>query len=241
MRYYSLDRFRGITVISMILYHMVWDLVYLFGINWTWYETPIAYVWQQSICWTFILLSGFSWSFGRHKIKRGLTVFLAGWFITGAMALFMPEQTVVFGVLTLLGSCMIFMVPLEKVLSKVPAALGIAGSLFLFFLFRNVNEGWLGFESLQIMKLPEFLYANMFTTYLGFPMQGFYSTDYFAILPWIFLFIAGYFLYRYVKENGKLECFSESRSKVTEWIGRHSMPIYLLHQPVLYAVLSLIF
>ena len=54
-----LDVIRGITLLSMIAYHGSWDLVYLAGVNWPWYHSKEAFLWQQSICWTFILLSGY--------------------------------------------------------------------------------------------------------------------------------------------------------------------------------------
>ena len=50
----------------MIAYHACWDLVYLFHADWDWYRGTGAYIWQQSICWTFILLSGFCFSLGRR-------------------------------------------------------------------------------------------------------------------------------------------------------------------------------
>lgn len=229
------------TVISMVLYHAVWDIVYLFGVNWTWYETPLAYVWQQSICWSFILLSGFCFSFGRHKLKRGLIVFAAGLLIMLVTAVLMPGQRVLFGVLTMLGSAMLLLLPLEKVLAKVPSRTGMCVSLLLFFLFRNMNEGWLGFEALRLVRLPDFLYRNLFTAYVGFPPSDFASTDYFSLFPWFFLFVSGYFLFRHLTEADKMEIFSKSRLKWAEWIGRHSLPLYLLHQPVIYAVLWLVF
>ena len=49
-RYYTLDGIRGIAILNMILYHMVWDLVHLFGMKWTWYHSPGAFIWQQGIC-----------------------------------------------------------------------------------------------------------------------------------------------------------------------------------------------
>ncbi|MDE7404312.1 MAG: DUF1624 domain-containing protein, partial [Lachnospiraceae bacterium] len=64
-RYGVLDGIRGFVVISMILYHACWDLVYIFGKDWSWYRGRGAYIWQQSICWSFILLSGFCWSLGK--------------------------------------------------------------------------------------------------------------------------------------------------------------------------------
>ena len=70
----GLDTIRGITLLSMMLYHTCWDLVFLFGKKIPGYSGLGGYVWQQSICWTFILLAGFCWSLGSHHLKRGLIV-----------------------------------------------------------------------------------------------------------------------------------------------------------------------
>ena len=67
----SLDALRGLTLVSMIAYHACWDLVYLFHADWDWYRGTGAYIWQQSICWTFILLSGFCFSLGRRRPPEG--------------------------------------------------------------------------------------------------------------------------------------------------------------------------
>ena len=95
----ALDALRGLTLLSMIAYHTCWDLVYLFGMDWDWYRGTGAYIWQQSICWTFILLSGFCWSMGRQPLRRGLTVFACGWVVTLVTVVFMPEEQIWFGVL----------------------------------------------------------------------------------------------------------------------------------------------
>ena len=73
-----LDCIRGITLISMILYHACWDAVYIVGADWPWYLSRGSYIWQQSICWTFIFLSGFCIPFSGKLLKRGLMVFGAG-------------------------------------------------------------------------------------------------------------------------------------------------------------------
>ena len=67
-----LDSIRGATLLSMAAYHTVWDLVYLFGVQWDWYKGGLGFLWQQSICWTFIFLSGFCWPLGRRPLKRCL-------------------------------------------------------------------------------------------------------------------------------------------------------------------------
>lgn len=197
-RYALLDELRGLDLVSMMLYHGCWDLVNLFGIQADWYYGLPGHLWQQSICWVFILLSGFCVQLGHHTLRRGAQVFGAGALVTAVTLLFMPEDRVVFGVLTLLGSAMLLTGLLEKPLRRIPPAAGFAISAVLFALTRNVSAGYLGFGSLRLW-LPQTLYVNYATAYFGFYPWWFYSTDYFALLPWLFLFWAGYFLYGIVR------------------------------------------
>lgn len=234
-RYALLDSIRGITLLSMILYHGAWDLVYLYHVKWDWYKGTGAYIWQQSICWTFIFLSGFCWSLGKKPLKRGLTVFGGGLLVSAVTCLFMPENRVVFGVLTLTGSCMLLMIFLDKLLKKIPPEAGIFLSLLFFMVTRDINIGQLGFEGFQLVKLPDGLYRGMAATYLGFMEPGFFSADYFSLFPWLFLFISGYYLYHLFAGKGvlSLPAFQWELPSFS-FLGRHSLMIYLLHQPVLY-------
>lgn len=166
-RYTLLDELRGLDLVSMMLYHGCWDLVNLFGIQADWYYGLPGHLWQQSICWVFILLSGFCVQLGHHTLRRGAQVFGAGALVTAVTLLFMPEDRVVFGVLTLLGSAMLLTGLLEKPLRRIPPAAGFAISAVLFALTRNVSVGYLGFGSLRLW-LPQTLYANYVTAYFGF-------------------------------------------------------------------------
>ena len=113
-RYTLLDELRGLDLVSMMLYHGCWDLVNLFGIQADWYYGLPGHLWQQSICWVFILLSGFCVQLGHHTLRRGAQVFGAGALVTAVTLLFMPEDRVIFGVLTLLGSAMLLTGLLES-------------------------------------------------------------------------------------------------------------------------------
>ena len=240
-RYAVLDNLRGLILLSMIAYHTVWDLVHIFGNDWKWYESETGFLWQQSICWGFILLSGFCFSLGRHKLKRGLTVFFAGALVTLVTCVVMPQNRVVFGVLTMLGSAMLLMIPLEKLLKKWNPLIGITVTLTLFVITRNVNDGVLGFGPWNICELPDSWYANLFTAYLGFLPRGFFSTDYFSLFPWIFLFVAGYFLHGISEKYHLMEKMKQADSGILGWLGRFSLPIYMLHQPIIYGVLFVIY
>ena len=234
-RYALPDTLRGLTLLSMIAYHGCWDMVYILGADWSWYQSSGAYLWQQSICWTFILLSGFSFSLGRRHWRRGRLVFGCGAVVTAVTLVVMPGQEIWFGVLTLLGSCMLLGALLERPLGRVPAGAGLVLSAALFVLTRSVNRGYLGFEGLRLAALPGELYRNMATAYLGFPFPGFRSTDYFSLVPWLFLFLTGYFLFRLTGKH--LAAAPDlGRCAPLEALGRRSLLVYMLHQPVLYGL-----
>lgn len=242
-RYALLDGLRGLTLISMIAYHTAWDMAYLFDTkgNWAWFESDGAYIWQQSICWSFILLSGFCWSFGKRKWKRGLLVLAAGCVTSIVTLLVMPDDRIIFGVLTFLGSAMLLMIPLDKILCKCKPAVGLVISLVLFFMTKNVNDGELGFEGIHLLDLPDGLYHGWLATYLGFTERGFFSSDYFSLLPWLFLFLAGYFLYGVFRKRNWFGILEKGRCKPLEIMGKQSLLIYMVHQPLVYGVLWVVY
>ena len=278
-RYAIIDNIRGLILISMIIYHIIWDIVYIFEKDWLWFKSDLGFVWQQSICWGFIFLAGFCWQLGRDKLKRGLITFGAGAVVSLVTIIAMPENAVRFGVLTLIGSCTLLMIIFDKAFKKINTIGGLTAALLvsfaIFTVTRNVNDGNLGFGGLRLIWLPQEWYANLFTAYIGFPTREFVSSDYFAIFPWVFLFQTGYFLYSIIDKKYRInlnnkpssskkvmknvskakqnndEISVEQKQKfvdwvcdfklpVIEWLGRHSLIVYMLHQPVVYGILWLL-
>ena len=206
-RYALLDELRGLDLVSMMLYHACWDLVFLFDMNMGWYAGTPGRLWQQSICWVFILLSGFCVPLGHHTLRRGVTVFAAGALVTAVTLVFMPGDRVIFGVLTFLGTAMLITGLLQPLLQKIPAWAGLVVSLLLFAATYHTQDGF---------------------WQLG-PWQ--------MLLPWLFLFWAGYFLH-FCMGRARMEPLRRSVCPALGWMGRHSLLLYLLHQPVIYGVLS---
>lgn len=236
------DTIRGIVLVSMIIYHASWNLVYIYNVKWEWYHSRGAYLWQQSICWTFILLSGFCFSLGRRHLKNGLVVFGSGALVTAVTLLFMPQNRVVFGVLTCIGSCILILTITGKLWKKVKAEGGLIVSFLLFLLTKNINSGYLGIAGIKAVEIPIEWFSNYLTAYLGFPPRGFYSTDYFSLFPWLFLFMTGFYLYQIFRKRDILKKkFMEKGIPVFSFWGKHSLLIYLLHQPVIYGLQEMIF
>ena len=99
----------------------------------------------------------------------------------------------------------------------------------------KVFEGW------ELGTLPEGLYRNLLTAYLGFPAPNFFSTDYFSLIPWFFLFLTGYFLHRLAGEGALERLRRLPDCPPLSTLGRWSLPVYMAHQPVVYGVLTVLF
>ena len=241
-RYDLIDTIRGIAIISMVIFHFCYDVFMVYGRDPSWYSQPAVHIWQQSICWTFILVSGFVWSWARSgNLKRGIMLNVLGLVISGVTVLAMPAEAVWFGILNCIGCAVLLMIPMEPVLRRIPAAIGLVAAFALFVMFKDVQLGYLGVPGVFRLDLPDWLYDCRVLTPFGFPFPGFRSSDYFPILPWLFLYICGYFLNRLVMAIRPLQSVARHGLAPLSTVGRYSIWIYLIHQPVCMLICMLVF
>ncbi len=237
-RIHWIDNVRAFAFINMILYHLMFDLVYIFGVNVKWYKGDVGYFWQQAICITLIFISGISSNFSRNNTKRGLIIFGCGMLMTIGTWIFMPSQFIVFGILHFLGIARIIFGLLEKPMKKINKVVGFVVFFTSFALTKMLPYGYIGIWDKEIWELPDVLYQTKYLFALGLPHRTFTSGDYFPVIPWIFLYLAGYFFFGILKSKG-LEGRRFKPVKVLSFIGKHTLLIYVLHQPVIYGVLML--
>ena len=243
LRYNLIDAIRGLTIISMILFHTCWDLVYFGVLSPDFMKAIPAIVWQKSICCTFIFISGFVFCLGKNHVKHGLVTLGCGILITLVTCILMPDSRDIFGVLWLLGISTFIGIIMEKILRKNDAAVQVVLilNLIFFILTLNLVKGYIGIGSIIFINLPTSLYKDYFTTLLGFPFGGFFSSDYFPILPWSFLYICGLCTYLILcKKEGAMKPLTKDVPALS-FIGRHSLLIYMLHQPLVFGLLYLFF
>ena len=232
-RIWELDVLRGICILAMVAVHLVFDLVYIYGVltlagfgQWLF---NLLTQWGGVL---FLLISGICVTLGSHPVRRGLTVFGCGMVCTLATCLmywlgFMDQSVIIyFGVLHCLGVCML----LWPLLKRLPAwALGILGVLLaavgLYLPNLRVDTPWL---------IP-----------LGLMYPGFASSDYFPLLPNLGFFLLGTVLglTLYRKKQTLLPKVNEKNFMVRFFsvCGKWSLFIYLLHQPLITVALELIF
>ncbi|MBP0980877.1 MAG: DUF1624 domain-containing protein [Oscillospiraceae bacterium] len=240
VRYGLPDALRGFSMISMVAYHAMYDLVAIYGFDVPWYFDTPGHIWQQSICWCFIFISGMCWSFARSPLKKGIKISICGLIISLVTFIFMPSQMVIMGVLSFLGAAVIVMIPFAKAMAKKPRAWFFAMAA-LFALTKDINNGYLGFEGVRFCGLPEVVYQIPFGVILGFVPMGFYSSDYFSLMPWFFLFAAGHCFWQGMKEKESFCRVMQREIPLFSTLGKHSLAVYMLHQPVIMAVFMIVF
>ena len=237
-RFVELDLLRGMAILVMVFLHVLWDLDY-FGFM------PLdrdIYQFQVIIPTLFFILMGIclvittnkkhgfsNKELRTHLLSRGLWIFGLGMIITIATLLFMPDRPIFFGVLHCIGFSIILSIPLLR-LKKYNIAIGFAIIIVGFVM---------GFYPVQD--------ANLISLIIGIhPANiGHLTIDYFPLFPWFGASLIGVGLGNLLYKDGKRQFrFPDiSRYKpiaLFSWLGKHSLTIYLIHQPIIAGILGYI-
>lgn len=231
-RNYYLDTYRGLTIISMIIFHLCYNINYYKSIS-RYDGSILNKIWQLSIAISFFLISGITSSLisPKKNINRGLKTSALGFLISLITYLFAREQLIVWGVLNALGLSMIITGLLQERI-KISSYFCII-FVILFALTYSVPS-----RSLAEISFFNNLYMkNIFL--LGFPSNEFSSSDYFPMIPWLFMYLAGFTAGNFLKEKNFYKAYGKDNFLAR--IGRLAMPIYLSHQIILYPLVSLFF
>lgn len=241
-RFWEIDFLRGIAIIMMVLYHLLYNLHYFAHFNINVYSGFWMYF-ARTTATIFIFLVGVSLSISYSRVKlfssgatkemrlflkflrRGLKVFSWGLIITLVTRIFLGKAFIIFGILHLIGISIILAYPFLK--------------LRYWNLLIGVLCIFLG------AYLKGFSFDFYWLSWLGFRPAQFYSVDYFPLLPWFGLVLLGIFFGNifyadYSRKFQLVEFSSLSGVKLLCFLGKHSLLIYLLHQPLMIAVFYLL-
>lgn len=234
-RIWELDALRGLCLLCMIVIHFVFDLGAFAGLQIT---TPGWFDFLQTYGHIFfILISGVCATLASRSFRRGVIVFAAGLLIS-AVTVFMEfvlkfrGLSIYFGILHLLGLCMM----LYSLFKRLPAwALAVLGTAFV------ATGVWLASLAHVSVKFPSFW--GLLLSAVGIRPTGFYSADYFPLFPNFGWFLLGAFLGKtaYRRRESLLPKVNADffLLRFFRFCGRHSLLIYLVHQPVLAGLVML--
>jgi uncharacterized membrane protein len=237
VRFWEVDFLRGIAIILMVLFHMVFDLNY-FGVYEVEMSSGFWFYLARFTASLFLLLVGvsLSLSYSRARLlgqedrfrfrlmKRSLWIFSLAMGVTLVTYLFIGRGFIVFGVLHLIGVSLLLAYPFLR-LHGMNFILGLLFILIgLFLQSLSVDFSWL--------------------LWLGLAPWDFRSVDYFPLLPWFGVILMGVafgdLFYRgYSRRIPVPDLAGSSLVSGLAFLGRNSLAIYLAHQPVLIGLLYL--
>jgi uncharacterized membrane protein len=228
-----LDELRGLAIVNMIAYHLCYDLVVLYDVDWPWFYGKQAGIWQEGIAVSFLFIAGICTAYTRRPYARVLRIGACALLITAATRLLYPDQFIVFGILHCMGASMLVYALARGAFARTPGWAGFLACLLLICATWNVVHGFVGAGAFSL-ELPAALYTTDFLFPLGLRNAAFRSADYFPLLPYLFVFLAGGFAGRWTRN---LPAFiRREHIRPLAFLGRHSLLIYMLHQPALMGI-----
>ncbi len=241
-RVVMLDSLRGGAMVLVILYHLLYNLRWVYGVSLpTWLTTgePVVEAVHVAFLWVLFAVSGVCSHYSRNLLRRGAWIYLAGFGLTVVTSLFMPSQLIVFGVLSCFGACMVLTALLSPVLDKIPWWVLLPAGVLLWWMFRRFHTD--GVVDVFATTVPVTQPSSRYLYPIGITHPGFFSADYFPLVPFFFMYLAGRGLYHPVEKGWLPDRLYHLKPGVLAFIGRHSLLIYLVHQPLLLGILWLLF
>lgn len=233
-----LDTLRGFAIIYVMLYHLLYDLIFFGGASIPFFFSDGMEIVHRFFLVVLFSVSGICAGFSKNVLKRGAVLYLLGEALTVVTAAFVPDETIVFGVLSCFGMIMLIYGVISPVMKKIPNVVIFAVFAVLAVIFTDfyrTDSLFLVFGRVQL-DVPD----NIRWLYpIGITSADFHSADYFPLAPYGFIFLAGTALSDSVK-NGSLPRFCyKAKLPVVNFCGRYSLWFYIIHQPVFLAAVQI--
>ena len=227
-RVVAIDVVRGIAIIAMVIYHFCFDLAYLRLAPFDFYRDPWWLHARTLILSSFLLIVGVSLvlaersvdgraRFWSHVVRIGACAAL----VSLASYVIFPRSYIWFGVLHAIAVSLVLVRPLAKhPRAALLVGVGViaAGMTLHHPWFDGRALGWLGFMTAKPV-----------------------TEDYVPLFPWMGVMLlgtsAGHWL---VRTRFRALALFEDGPRLLARIGRHSLAIYMIHQPLFLGALLLV-
>ena len=223
----ALDATRGLAVVAMIAYHLSWDLSWFALVDWPVADGSRWRIFAASIAGTFLFVSGISLAIShqdgirwRPFWRRVVIVSAAALAVSAGTYIAFGADFVRFGILHAIAASSLIAIAFVR----LPVlAVFVAAALIISLPYWATNSAFDG--------------QLWLWTGLGQPSQS--SVDYVPLAPWAGVTLAGAGTGKLILRPGLWHWLAGRpldgpSGKGIRLLGRHSLPIYLLHQPLLF-------
>lgn len=238
-----LDEFRGFCVLCMIFYHSFIFMYEQYGIAFGYDAFSFFRPVQPFFSCAFMWVCGICCRLSRSNVKRGLKLIVLALALNFVSIVVLPnlgfvDTEIYFGILNFLSICILLFALLEKPIEKIPTPVGALLCLLLLWLFRDWESGVISLWGDLSVSLPSSVFEQKWLFPFGIQYPGFFSADYFPLLPYGFVFFWGAFMGAYVRE-GKVPNFAyKRRVPFLDWLGTHALLVYIVHLPIVFVLLE---
>jgi len=231
-RYQLIDIFRGLAIVLMMVYHFNYDLVYFALANFDFNHDTFWLGFRSLILSLFLLLVGISLQIAtlrgirlpRYLRRLGYVLFSALLVSAGSYFMF-PQSMIFFGVLHFI------------------VVASLLGLLFVRWYWFNLVLG-VGLILFGMMVQSTF-FDQPSWQWFGLMTHKPVTEDYVPLLPWFGVVLIGLFVGKLIQSrcSDVLMSYSQSHplARLLAFAGRHSLLIYMLHQPIFLGILYLLF
>lgn len=226
------DIARGVALLAMFVYHFAYDLSMFRLIETDIVAEPGWRLFARGIAGTFLIIVGFSLVLATRKgldyaayLKRLAMVAGAAALVTLGTWRFMPGDFIFFGILHHVAVASVLALPFLRLpLIVVALAAMLAFALPSFIADPLLDQPW--------------------AVWLGFSQAPIQTADFVPVFPWFGCALSGIVLARLVLPRLTGTALAGWRpgdkvSRIVAWGGRHSLLVYLVHQPLFIGALML--
>ena len=207
----------------MIAWHFINDLTLVHIIPPPFLRTPLMELLRYAIVGSFIAISGVCARLSKRPLRRGLIVLAAALLVSAVT--YLVGAPVYWGILHLLGVCMLLYAAARKRWEALPGIYACGAALLIFALTFMLP--------IRVRVGVPLLFP------LGLRTAAFASADYYPLLPWGALFFAAAAAGERLGDMPPEKKYA-SAPRALAWLSRRSLLIYLVHQPVLFALAALL-
>lgn len=230
----ALDIARTAALAGMAIYHFTFDLE-MFG-----YLAPGTAVsggwaiFARVVAGSFLFLVGVSLFLAhgggirwRPFLRRLAMVAGAAALITAGTRYAMPENCIFFGILHSIAAASL----LGLLFLRLPAPVTLAAAVAVVLAKPYLQNGW---------------FDAPFLAGLGLTTWPVRSADFVPVFPWFAATLAGIGVAKIAQAAGLWRWLAQQGDgngafvRISSWPGRHSLAVYLIHQPVLIGTLWLV-
>ncbi|WP_158607711.1 DUF1624 domain-containing protein [Flexivirga caeni] len=239
-RWAAIDLARGVAIVAVVAFHTTWDLGNLRLIRWNIGEHFAGTALAHTIAGTFLVLTGASLvlAHGRRSRwpafwRRELKLVACALLLTAASWVYQPREVITFGILHSIAAASLLVLPAMRGPRWTAWAAALVAVALPWMIHLPGRSSWSSWTGLADGTRP--------------------TLDWQPVLPWLALAFAGVGVMRWLLSPGRpgsehAAASAKLRSwqpafKPARWVataGRHTLAIYLLHQPIVFGVLWLV-